>query len=116
MDAANWSRHVIVGARVAGSATTLLLARLGYDVAVADRATFPSDTPPSGGALLLEPGTHDGTFTRTYGVKVPFMRSGDGVAVPHMPGGRLSVGVIGWRSSRRGTYGPLTWPISANHR
>jgi glycine/D-amino acid oxidase-like deaminating enzyme len=26
-----------VGARVAGSATTLLLARLGYDVAVADR-------------------------------------------------------------------------------
>jgi flavin-dependent dehydrogenase len=48
MDAANWSRHdvVIVGARVAGSAPTLLLARLGYDVAVADRATFPSDTPP----------------------------------------------------------------------
>lgn len=35
---------VIVGARVAGSATAMLLARLGYDVAVVDRATFPSDT------------------------------------------------------------------------
>src|SRR5262245_37430380 len=46
MDAANWSRHdvVIVGARVAGSATAMLLARLGYDVAVVDQATFPSDT------------------------------------------------------------------------
>jgi flavin-dependent dehydrogenase len=46
MDAANWSRHdiVIVGGRVAGSATAMLLARLGYDVAVVDRATFPSDT------------------------------------------------------------------------
>jgi 2-polyprenyl-6-methoxyphenol hydroxylase-like FAD-dependent oxidoreductase len=46
MDAANWSRHdvVIVGARVAGSATALLLARLGYDVALVDQATFPSDT------------------------------------------------------------------------
>jgi flavin-dependent dehydrogenase len=46
MDAANWSRHdvVIVGARVAGSATALLLARLGYDVAVVDQETFPSDT------------------------------------------------------------------------
>jgi flavin-dependent dehydrogenase len=46
MDAADWSRHdvVIVGARVAGSATAMLLARLGYDVAVVDQATFPSDT------------------------------------------------------------------------
>jgi flavin-dependent dehydrogenase len=35
---------VIVGARVAGSATGLLLARLGYDVVVVDRATLPSDT------------------------------------------------------------------------
>jgi len=35
---------VVVGARCAGSAAAMLLARLGYDVAVVDRATFPSDT------------------------------------------------------------------------
>jgi flavin-dependent dehydrogenase len=46
MHTANRSRHdvVVVGARVAGSATAMLLARLGHDVAVVDQATFPSDT------------------------------------------------------------------------
>jgi flavin-dependent dehydrogenase len=46
MQTANRSRHdvVIVGARVAGSATALLLARLGHDVVVVDQASFPSDT------------------------------------------------------------------------
>ena len=34
---------VVVGARVAGSAIAMLLARLGHDVVVVDRATFPSD-------------------------------------------------------------------------
>jgi 2-polyprenyl-6-methoxyphenol hydroxylase-like FAD-dependent oxidoreductase len=34
----------IVGARAAGAATALLLARLGHDVVLVDRATFPSDT------------------------------------------------------------------------
>jgi len=34
----------IVGARAAGAATALLLARMGYDVVVLERATFPSDT------------------------------------------------------------------------
>jgi flavin-dependent dehydrogenase len=33
-----------VGARVAGSATAMLLARLGHDVVVVDQASFPSDT------------------------------------------------------------------------
>jgi 2-polyprenyl-6-methoxyphenol hydroxylase-like FAD-dependent oxidoreductase len=39
-------RHdvVVVGARAAGSATALLLARMGHDVAVFERARFPSDT------------------------------------------------------------------------
>ena len=42
----NRSRHdvVVVGGRVAGSATAMLLARLGHDVAVVDQASFPSDT------------------------------------------------------------------------
>lgn len=35
---------IIVGARVAGSATALLVARCGLKVLVLDRATFPSDT------------------------------------------------------------------------
>jgi flavin-dependent dehydrogenase len=44
--AGNRRRHdvVVVGARVAGSATAMLLARLGHDVVVVDQATFPSDT------------------------------------------------------------------------
>jgi flavin-dependent dehydrogenase len=39
-------RHdvVVVGARAAGAATALLLARLGHDVVLVDRATFPADT------------------------------------------------------------------------
>ncbi len=35
---------VVVGARAAGSVTALLLARMGHDVAVLERAQFPSDT------------------------------------------------------------------------
>lgn len=35
---------VVVGARCAGAATGMLLARLGRDVVVVDRAVFPSDT------------------------------------------------------------------------
>jgi flavin-dependent dehydrogenase len=35
---------VVVGARAAGAATALLLARMGHDVVVLDRAQFPSDT------------------------------------------------------------------------
>jgi 2-polyprenyl-6-methoxyphenol hydroxylase-like FAD-dependent oxidoreductase len=39
-------RHdvVVVGARAAGGATALLLARMGHDVMVVDKAWFPSDT------------------------------------------------------------------------
>lgn len=35
---------IVVGARCAGSATAMLLARRGYRVLMVDRATFPSDT------------------------------------------------------------------------
>jgi flavin-dependent dehydrogenase len=46
MHTANRSRRdvVVVGARVAGAATAMLLARLGHDVVVVDQASFPSDT------------------------------------------------------------------------
>jgi flavin-dependent dehydrogenase len=49
---------IIVGARVAGSPTAMLLARQGYRVLLVDKASFPSDTPkghyiqPSGVAYL----------------------------------------------------------------
>jgi flavin-dependent dehydrogenase len=35
---------VVIGARCAGSTTAMLLARMGHDVAVVDRSSFPSDT------------------------------------------------------------------------
>jgi flavin-dependent dehydrogenase len=35
---------IVVGARCAGAATAMLLARKGYQVLLVDRATFPSDT------------------------------------------------------------------------
>ena len=35
---------VVVGARCAGAATAMLLARRGYRVTVVERAQFPSDT------------------------------------------------------------------------
>jgi len=35
---------IVIGARVAGSPTAMLLARKGYKVLLLDRATFPSDT------------------------------------------------------------------------
>ncbi len=39
-------RHqvVVVGARCAGAATAMLLARAGHDVVLVDRSAFPSDT------------------------------------------------------------------------
>ena len=45
MHISNRSRRdvVVVGGRVAGSATAMLLARLGHDVVVVDQASFPSD-------------------------------------------------------------------------
>lgn len=48
MNRADASRNrydaIVVGARCAGSPTSMLLARAGYRVLVVDRATFPSDT------------------------------------------------------------------------
>jgi 2-polyprenyl-6-methoxyphenol hydroxylase-like FAD-dependent oxidoreductase len=36
---------IVIGARCAGAPTAMLLARKGYNVLLADRATFPSDIP-----------------------------------------------------------------------
>lgn len=57
---------IVVGARCAGSATALLLARKGYKVLLVDRSSFPSDLPfsthyihQSGTALLKRWGLLD---------------------------------------------------------
>jgi flavin-dependent dehydrogenase len=46
MQTVSRGRHevVVVGGRVAGSATAMLLARLGHDVVALEQAAFPSDT------------------------------------------------------------------------
>ena len=36
---------IVLGARCAGAATAMLLARRGFDVLLVDRARFPSDLP-----------------------------------------------------------------------
>ena len=61
---------IVVGARVAGSATAMLLARAGLRVLVVDRARFPSDTLSThqvqlpGGALLHKWGVLDKLIER----------------------------------------------------
>lgn len=56
---------IVVGARCAGAATAMLMAREGLDVVVVDRATFPSDTRSthaitrSGVVLLKRWGIYD---------------------------------------------------------
>src|SRR4029453_18984932 len=65
-------RHdvVVVGARAAGAATALLLARQGHDVVLVDRAEFPADTVSThqiarpGGALLHRWGLLPGVLAR----------------------------------------------------
>src|SRR5215470_18419098 len=60
---------IIVGARVAGASTAMLLARRGLKVLVVDRATFPSDTlsthqvQPPGVARLARWGVLDAVLT-----------------------------------------------------
>jgi 2-polyprenyl-6-methoxyphenol hydroxylase-like FAD-dependent oxidoreductase len=54
---------IVVGARCAGAATAMLLARKGYDVLLADRASFPSDTVST--HLIHPPGL---TALRTWGL------------------------------------------------
>ena len=46
---------VIVGARCAGSATDIALARAGWKVLLVDKATFPSDTFRDCFSRLVEP-------------------------------------------------------------
>lgn len=81
---------IVVGARVAGSATALLLARRGHRVLLVDRATFPSDTMsthyihPTGVRLL-----------RDLGVLEAVRRSG----APPIRQARFDVGPVALRGA-----------------
>ena len=79
---------VVVGARCAGAATAMLLARLGHDVVVVDRATFPSDTlsthaiARSGVVQLSRWGLLDTVLNRgTPAIRQVSFRIGDDVIV-----------------------------------
>lgn len=85
---------IIVGARVAGAPTAMLLARKGYKVLLLDKANFPSDTLSShqlqvpGGAMLKKWGLLDKVISTKPGIVptarfdlVPFVISGSFPAV-----------------------------------
>jgi flavin-dependent dehydrogenase len=61
---------IVIGARVAGSPTAMLLARQGYRVLLLDRTTFPSDTFRSHGVLF--PGVR---ALRQWGLLGPVLAS-----------------------------------------
>lgn len=62
---------IVVGARCAGAATALLLARAGHDVVLVDRATFPTDT------LSTHAIARSGVVQlRRWGLLGPILRSG----------------------------------------
>ena len=62
---------IVVGARVAGAATALLLARDGFRVLVVDRARFPSDTLST--HLIMAPGVER---LRRWGLLDPLLAAG----------------------------------------
>jgi flavin-dependent dehydrogenase len=73
MHAASHRRHdvVVVGGRVAGAATAMLLVRLGHDVVVVDQASFPSDTVST--HLIARSGV---VQLRRWGLLGPVLASG----------------------------------------
>lgn len=84
---------IIVGARAAGSATALLLARRGLKVLVVDRAAFPSDTLSThqvqvpGVARLARWGVLDQVLKAgTPATRTSSFRSGPGGAHRPVPG------------------------------
>src|SRR5258708_17942999 len=88
---------LIVGARCAGSPLALLLARRGYQVAVLDAASFPSDTLsthliwPAGVAALHRWGVWPAVAAGNPGISHPRLTS---MAARHPRGPRVPVGPL----------------------
>jgi flavin-dependent dehydrogenase len=76
---------IVVGARIAGSPTAMLLARKGYRVLLVDRATFPSDTISS--HLIHAPGM---AALQRWGLSEQIIETG----CPPIPTYRLDFGVF----------------------
>lgn len=102
---------VVVGARVAGAATAMLLARRGYDVLVVDRATHGAETLSThalmkGGVLQLH---RWGLLDRIIAAGTPPVRTttfhyGDeDVPVPFRPAGAVDA----WYAPRRTLLDPV---------
>ena len=81
---------MIAGARCAGSATALLLARMGHDVALVDRSVLPSDTlsthaiARSGVVQLSRWGLLDHSWPRAH----PRSKRSDSARAETLPTGR----------------------------
>ena len=97
---------IVVGARVAGAPTAMLLARKGYRVLLVDRASFPSDTPkghylqPSGVAYLRRWGLLERIAVSTPPVQQAAMNLGPFVlrGSPRWPNGEPAVAYAPRRS------------------
>jgi flavin-dependent dehydrogenase len=78
---------IVLGARVAGSPTAMLLARRGYRVLLVDRATFPSDTMSThqvqipGGLALKRWGLLDSVRATDPGEEPRVRLDSDGIAL-----------------------------------
>jgi flavin-dependent dehydrogenase len=85
---------IVVGARVAGAPTAMLLARKGYRVLLVDRATFPSDTMST--HLIHAPGMD---LLHRWGLADRVIATG----CPPVTGYRLDLGPFAIAGAPRGT-------------
>lgn len=97
---------IIIGARVAGAPTAMLLARKGYKVLAVDRATFPSDTlsthfiQSDGGERLKRWGVLDAVLANGAPLVQNFRFTINGSELT-VPGADVSAGAV---CPRRGPY------------
>jgi flavin-dependent dehydrogenase len=91
---ANTFDAIVVGARVAGAPTAMLLARKGYRVLLVDRATFPSDTMST--HLIHAPGM---ALLHRWGLADRVIATG----CPPVTGYRLDLGPFAIAGAPRGT-------------
>ena len=93
---------IVVGARCAGAPTAMLLARRGYRVLLADRATFPSDTLST--HFIKPPGV---AMLRRWRLLDQVIASG----CPPVPRFRFDYGPVVWLAHpRRWTVAPSVTP------
>ena len=101
---------IVIGARVAGAPTAMLLANLGYRVLLVDRATFPSDTVST--HLIHPPGM---AALERWGLEASIIATG----CPPVTTYRLDLGPFAIAGTPRGlptaprSYAPRRFAIDA---